>query len=115
MTYRVNINSIILNYIILIIYADSEDVAVSLSIVEEYYGSESITVLLEWTSQRSDTMYNIMVNPNPLVLVRFMESNITQIIVSYNTEYVVSVVTLCQHNPLNHSSIKLHYGEKFIT
>ena len=51
MTYTVNINSIILNYIILIIYADSEDVAVSLSIVEEYYSSDNIKVLLEWTSQ----------------------------------------------------------------
>ena len=56
-----------------------------------------------------------MVNPNLLVLVRFMESNIARIIVSYNPEYVVSVVTSCQRNPSNHSSIKLHYGEKFIT
>ena len=98
----------------ILIYAHSEDVAVSLSIGEEYYSSDSITVLLEWTPEQSDTMYNITVDPNPLVLVRFTENNIAQIIVSYNTEYVVSVVTLCQRNPSNHSSIKLHYGEKFI-
>ena len=61
----------------------------SLSIVEEYYGSDSITVLLEWISERGDTMYNITVDPNPLVPMRFTENNIAQIIVSYNTEYVV--------------------------
>ena len=88
---------------------------VSLSIVEEYYGSDNITILFEWTPEKSDTMYNITVDPNPLVLVRSMENSTAQIIVSYNTEYEVFVVTLCQRNSSNNSSVKLHYGEKFIT
>lgn len=78
--------------------------------VQEHYGTENITVLLDWTEELH-VLYNITVTaPDLERLVRLVESSSAQLTLSYNTVYSVRfVATLCGQNSTN--NFKLQYGK----
>lgn len=84
-----------------------------LSIIEEHYDSDNVTVVLELT-QEQGVIYSIAVVPTPLVPVRFTENGGTQVTVSYNTFYTISVVNQCQQVTTTSRMINIYYGEQFI-
>ena len=74
----------------------------------EEYRADSIAVIIEWT-QREGVSYNITIVPTvPMI---YTGSTSVQVIVSYNTEYNVSLEasTVCQS--IVSSNITLFYGK----
>ena len=81
--------------------------SVMLTIYEEY-GADNVTVIVEWTEEEG-VSYNITINPS--VPKTFTGSTSVQLIVSYNTEYNVTLeaVAVCHSVATNHT--RLFYGE----
>ena len=79
---------------------------------EEYFGIDTVTVSLWWTNEsvHSLVMYYTSVTPSSGVTIEtsYTTANVT---LSYNTQYVVSVVAdFCGLNNAT-ANIELHYGE----
>ena len=74
----------------------------------EEYRTDNITVIVEWTKVEG-VSYNI--STVPTVPMIYTGSTSVQLIVSYNTEYSVSLeaATVCQRVAVSH--IQLFYGE----
>ena len=76
--------------------------------ISEEYRADSISVVVEWTQQKS-VSYNITIIP--MVPVIYTGSTSVQLIASYNTEYSVSLEasTVCQS--IVSSNTSLFYGK----
>ena len=74
----------------------------------EEYRADNITVLVEWTHQGGES-YNV--TTVPMVPMIYTGRTSVQLLVSYNTEYNVSLeaATVCQRVAVSH--IQLFYGE----
>jgi hypothetical protein len=85
-----------------------------ISVSEEYRADScSISVVVEWT-RREGVSYNITIVP--MVPVTYTGSTSVQLIVSYNTEYNVSLEAsaVCQRSIASrHIRIPLFYGESY--
>ena len=68
------------------------------SVIEQHYSAESVTITLEW-SQGEDILYDftVLTSPQAPVLTNGTTSTRAQLLLSYNTQYNVSVVTHCGH------------------
>ena len=85
-----------------------------LSILEQHYGPENVTVTVEW-AQKGNTTYDVSILPMaPIASINGITSR--QVTISYNTEYNLSVhvvaVTPCGSATV---STALNYGESLIT
>ena len=78
--------------------------------VQEHYGTENVTVMLDWIEEQH-VFYNLTVTtPSMGGLVRHVESSSAQLTLSYNTVYSVRfVATLCGQNSTN--NFTLQYGK----
>ena len=82
----------------------------NVSVVEEDYSLETVTIILEW-SQGDGIIYDFTVSTSPptSVLTNGTTSTRAKLVLSYNTRYSVSVVTHCGGNST--TTFQLHYGE----
>ena len=77
----------------------------------EEYRADSIAVIIEWTQQEG-VSYNITIVPTaPMV---YTGSTSVQVIVSYNTEYNVSLEASAVCQSIVSSNISLFYGESLL-
>ena len=97
-----------------IMYVESDiDSEVNISSCSEQFGSDGVTVILEWTYVNRHVSYNVSVVPQLSVI--FIESTSIQLIVPYNTLYNVGVhATLCQQVSAA-TFIGLNYSECYIS
>ena len=81
----------------------------TLRVISEEYGVENVTVTVEWPQQVSVT-YTARLSP--LAPTLSTGSNSRQLILSYNTEYNLSVVAV---TPCGNATafIRLDYGEVY--
>ena len=84
----------------------------TLSISEEYYAADNVTVTVNWTkAQPADVLYSARVLP----IVPLMDTGSTsyQLTILYNTEYNLTVVATspCRPNFNATDFIVLNYGE----
>ena len=90
--------------------SDSAIPNLSVNTIEDHFGIENVTVVLEWDKDEHIT-YNVTVIPHVPLL--YINETVIQLTVPYNSFHFVSVVaTLCDHNATNVT--KLHYGELYI-
>ena len=82
----------------------------NVSVVEEHYSLETVTIILEW-SQGDGIIYDFTVSTSPPTSVQTNGTTGTraELVLSYNARYSVSVVTQCGRNST--TNIQLHYGE----
>ena len=75
--------------------------------VSERYGTNNITVTIEWTQIRNDVQYNV--STEPPVDVNFIGNVSIQMTVFYNTFYSVSITAngLCNST----AAVGLNYSE----
>ena len=75
------------------------------------FGTESVTVILDWTSEHPGASYNVSVVPQ--VPIMYTGNTRAQLNVLYNTLYDVSIVaTLCAQSSIRTATtIGLNYGE----
>ena len=80
--------------------------------VQEHYGTENVTVMLDWIEEQHVSYNLIVTTPSVGGLVRhdIVENGSAQLTLSYNTVYSVKfVATLCGQNSAN--NFTLQYGE----
>ena len=77
--------------------------------IEEQFGTENVTVVLEWAKE-DHVQYNATTFPH--VTMWYINKTIVQLTVPYNSPHKVSVVaTLCGRNATNVT--ELHYGKLY--
>ena len=83
----------------------------NVSVIEEHYSAETVTITLEW-SQGEDILYDftVLTSPQAEVQINGTTSTRAELQLSYNTHYNVSVVTHCGQNST--TTLQLHYGER---
>ena len=74
----------------------------------EEYRANNISIIVEWTEEEG-VSYNITIIP--MVPITFTESTSVELIVSYNTEYNVSLEAVAVCRSVAPSHIRLFYGE----
>ena len=84
-----------------------------MSVVEEHYSLETVTITLEW-SQGEGIIYDFTILTSPPTSVQTNDTTSTraELVLSYNNRYNISVVTHCGRNST--TTIQLHYGEHAI-
>ena len=90
-----------------IIFIIGSIVSPNVRVSQEQFQQTNISVTIEWAAEEGIS-YTINVNPN--VTINVTERNYTELVVSYDTEYNVSVIaSLCGTNKTTFTT--LHYGE----
>ena len=74
---------------------------------ERHYGSENITVVLEWTTPE-EIIHNLTLVSVPDVHWIFIESSTVLLTLSYNTVHNITVASRCVQSI--REVIQLHYG-----
>ena len=94
----------------LISTADYVALRANVSVVEEHYTIEAVTITLEW-SQGDAIIYDFTVSTSPPTSVQTNGTTSTRakLVLSYNTRYSVSVITQCGRSST--TTFQLHYGE----
>ena len=81
---------------------------------EEYFGVNTVTVSLWWTNESAHSlvMYHVIATPSSDVTIGNISNTTVNVTLSYNTQYVVSVVAdFCGLRNATSDSIELNYGE----
>ena len=79
-------------------------------VINEYYGRENVTVIIEFEAQEH-VSYITTVTPDNGAAMRITDITTFNLTVSYNIRYKVSILaTLCQRNS-TFKNFELHYGE----
>ena len=79
---------------------------------EEYFGVDTVTVSLWWTNESAHplVMYHVYATPSSVVTIVTSNTR-ANVTLSYNTQYVVSVMAdFCGLNNAT-ANIELNYGE----
>ena len=100
-----------INKLPLYLLTDSPIPQTNVSVIEQHYSTETVTITLEW-SQGEDILYDftVLTSPHAPVQTNGTTSTRAQLVLSYNTQYNVSVVTHCGQNST--TTLQLHYGEQ---
>jgi uncharacterized protein YeaC (DUF1315 family) len=74
-----------------------------------YFGSDNLTVILEWSQHHDRETYSIAIVPEPLHIGHNTNTSV-QLVMLYNTQYNVTVTaTLCGHR--NATNFTIHYSK----
>ena len=98
-----------MTFVMLGLYTFLETITDTSVVINEYYGTKHVTVIIEFEAQEH-VSYITTVTPDNGVAMRVSETTTFNLTMSYNIRYEVSIMaTLCQHNSFKH--FELHYGE----
>ena len=83
----------------------------NITLRSEQFSSRNVTVVLDWTQENEIVLYSYNIHVVPDVEVIFSGSTRAQLILSYNTQYNVSVIAthLCGSTSSVIASTELHY------
>ena len=111
MSWYYTVAQVIIIIIVLYPFPDHRTPQANVSVIDQHYSAETVTITLEW-SQGEDILYDftVLTSPHTPVQTNGTTSTRAQLVLSYNTQYNVSVVTHCGQNST--TTLQLHYGEK---